>query len=73
MVTEALVLAHYKQNLRIIVKTNFFDSVSKRVFFQLGKDELLHYIIFFSKNLNLTEYNYEIYGKKLLTIIPCFK
>ena len=73
MVTEAPILAHYKQSLRIIVKTDFSDFVNSRVFFQLGKDRLLHSIAFFFKNMNLAECNYEIYDKKLLAIIRCFK
>ena len=69
MVIEILILTHYKQGFKIIMKTDFFDYVSNRVFFQLDKDGLLHLIIFFSKNLNLTKYNYEIYNKELLAII----
>ena len=38
-------------------------------FFQWGKDKLLYFIVYFSKYLNLTKYNYEIYNKKLLIII----
>ena len=73
MVTKAPILAHYKQNLRTIVKTDFSDCVSSGVFFQLGKNGLLYLITFFSTNLNLFECNYEINNKELLAIIQYFE
>ena len=73
MVTEAPILAHYKQNLRTIIETGSSDYISSEVLFQLGKDGLLHPIAFFSKNLNLAKCNYEIYNKELLAIIQCFE
>ena len=73
MVTEAPILAHYKQGLKTIVETDSSDYVSSRVFFQLEEDGLPHLIAFFSKNLNPAECNYEIYDKELLAIIQCFK
>ena len=73
MVTEAPILAHYKQGLKTIVETDSFDYVSSGVLSQLGKDGLLHPVAFFSKNLNPAESNYEIYDKELLAIIRCFK
>ena len=69
MVTKALIHAHYKQDLRTIMKTNSFDYVSNGGFFLLGKDGLLYLIAFFSKNLNSTKCNYKIYEKELLAII----
>ena len=73
IVTEALILANYKQNLKIIVETDLSDYVSSEVFFQLSKNRLLYLVAFFSKNLNLAEYNYEIYNKVLLPIIWYFE
>ena len=73
MVTEAPILAHYKQGLKTIVKTDFSDYVSSGVLFQLGEDGLLHSVTFFFKNLNPVECNYEIYDKELLAIIRCFE
>ena len=73
MVTEAPILAHYKQGLSTIVETDSSDYLSSGVFSQLGKDGLLHPVAFFSKNLNLAECNYEIYDKELLAIIRCFE
>ena len=73
MITEVSILAHYKQDLRTIVETDSFDYVSSGVLSQLGKDELLYPIVFFSKNPNPVECNYEIYDKELLPIIRCFE
>ena len=69
MVIEALILAHYKQGLRIIMETNFSDYISNIILSQLGEDGLLHPIVFFSKNLNPVKCNYKIYEKELLAII----
>ena len=73
MVTEAPILAHYKQGLKTIVETDSSDYVSSGVFSQLGEDGLLHPVAFFSKNLNPAKCNYEIYDKELLAIIRCFE
>ena len=73
MVTEAPILAHYKQGLKTIVETDSSDYVSSRVFSQLGEDGLLHLVVFFSKNPNPAKCNYEIYDKELLAIIRCFE
>ena len=73
MVIKVPILAQYKQGLRTIVETNSSDYVSSGVLFQLDEDGLLYPVGFFSKNLNLVEYNYEIYDKKLLAIIRYFE
>ena len=73
MVTEAPILAHYKQDVKTIVETDSSDYVSSGVLSQLGDDELLHPIAFFSKNLNPAKCNYKIYDKELLAIIRCFE
>ena len=73
MVTEAPILAHYKQGLKTIVETDSSDYVSSGVFSQLGEDGLLYPVTFFSKNLNPAECNYEIYDKELLAIIRYFE
>jgi hypothetical protein len=39
----------------------------------MWKNDELHLVIFFSKNLASIECNYEIYDKELLTIIRCFE
>ena len=73
MVTEAPILAHYKQGLKTIVKFDSSDYISNGVLSQLRKNGLLYPIAFFSKNLNPAQYNYKIYDKELLAIIWCFE
>ena len=73
MVTKAPIFAHYKQGVKTIVEMNLSNYVSSGVLSQLGDDGLLYLIAFFSKNLNPTECNYEIYDKELLAIIRCFE
>lgn len=69
MVIKALIVGYYKQDLKIIVKTDSSDYVSNRIFSHLGKNRLLYTIACFSKNLNSAYCNYEIYDIKLLIII----
>ena len=61
MVTEASILAHYKQSLKTMMETDFSNYINSGVLSQLGENVLLHFITFFSKNLNLIKYKYEIY------------
>ena len=55
------------------MEIDFFNYISSRVFFQLGNNELLHSIAFFSMNLYPAKYNNKIYNEVLLTIIICFE
>lgn len=55
MVTKISILAHQKQDLKTIVKTDFSNNINHRVFSQLSKDRLLLFIAFFFKNLNNTK------------------
>ena len=73
MVTKAPILADYKQGVKTIVKTDSSYYISSGIFSQLGDDELLYFVAFFSKNFNLGKCNYEIYDKELLAIIRCFE
>lgn len=73
MVTKALIPANYKQSIKTIIMMDISDYVSSKIFFQLSNNILLYFIAFFSKNLNLVEYNYKIYDKNLPAIIKCFK
>lgn len=41
-------------------------------FFQLNDNNILHSVIFFSKNLHFAEYNDEIYEKKIITYYQIF-
>lgn len=73
MVTKVPILIYYNQGLKVIVKIDFFEYHNNKVFFQLGEDELLHFVTFFSKNKNLAKCNYMIYNNKLLDIIQYFE
>lgn len=72
MVIKVSILAHLKQSLKIIIKTDSSNYINSGFFFQLGKEKLLYPVIFFFKNLNPAKYNYKI-DKKLSTIIQCFE
>ena len=71
--TEASVLKHFNQNCELYLKTDSSDYVNSDVLSQKNDDDVLHSVAFYSKNLLLTECNYEIYDKELLIIIQCFE
>ena len=54
-------------------ENRFFRLMFKKTFSQYDDDEILHSMIFFNKKLIFVECNYEIYDKKLLTIIQYLK
>ena len=55
------------------METNSSDYIHSEVLSQLGDNELLHPVTFFSKNFNSSECNYENYNKEILPIIRCFE
>ena len=67
--TIVLILAHFNSDLECIFEADSFNHVQKNVLLQYDKNNMLHSIVFFSQKLNAVESNYEIYNKKLLTII----
>ena len=52
---------------------NFLNYVNDEVLSQYDDKNILHSMIFYSKNMILAECNYEIYDKELLIIIRCLK
>ncbi len=68
-----LVLKHFNSIRKAILKTNFLNYVNDEVLSQYDDEDILHSMIFYSKNMILTECNYEIYDKELLIIIRCLK
>jgi len=72
-VTTALVLKHFNSIREVILKTDFLNYVNDEVLSQYDDEDILHSMIFYSKNMILAECNYEIYDKKLLIIICCLK
>ncbi len=71
--TTALVLKHFDLIKEAILKTNFLNYVNDEVLSQYDDEDILHSVIFYSKNMIFAECNYEIYNKKLLIIIRCLK
>jgi len=67
--TEAFILRHFDQNKKTILETDSFNYVNDDILSQYDNKETLHSMIYYSKNLSLTECNYKIYDKKLLAII----
>jgi hypothetical protein len=72
-VTEALVLSYFSSELKTFLKSDSSDYVSAEVLSQKEDDDLIRSVTYFSKTLSFAECNYEIYDKKLLTIIRCFE
>ncbi len=67
------VLKHFDSIRKVILKTDFLNYVNDEVLSQYDDEEILHSVIFYSKNIIFAECNYEIYDKKLLIIIHCLK
>ncbi len=67
------VLKHFNSIRETILKMNFLNYVNDEVLSQYNDEDILHSMIFYSKNMIFTECNYEIYDKKLLIIIHCLK
>ena len=56
-----------------IIKANLSNYVIRGILSQYNKDRVLHFIVYFLKQLNPAKYNYKIYNKELLAIIRYFK
>jgi len=69
----ALILKHFDLIREAILKMNFLNYVNDEVLSQYNDEDILHSVIFYSKNMILAECNYEIYDKELLIIICCLK
>ena len=71
--TKILIFRHYDRIKQIILKIDFSNYVNAKVLSQYDDEKILHFVIFYSRNMILVECNYEIYDKKLLIIIRCLK
>ena len=67
------ILKHFNLIREVILKMNFLNYVNNEVLSQYDDEDILHSIIFYSKNMILAECNYKIYDKELLIIIRCLK
>ncbi len=72
-VMTVLVLKHFDSIREVILKTDFLNYVNNEVLSQYDDEDILHSVIFYSKNMIFAECNYKIYDKKLLIIICCLK
>ena len=71
--TTVLILKHFNSIREAILKTNFSNYVNDEVLSQYDDEDILHSMIFYSKNMIFAKCNYKIYDKKLLIIICCLK
>ncbi len=71
--TAVLVLKHFNSIRKVILKTNFLNYVNDEILSQYDDEDILHSVIFYSKNMIFAKCNYEIYDKELLIIIRCLK
>ncbi len=72
-IIKTLILIHFDFKKQIYIKNDSFDFVFAEILSQMRKNDELHFVTFFSKNLVSIECNYEIYDKELLTIVRCLK
>ncbi len=70
---ETSILRHFDQTREVILEINSFNYVNDEVLSQYDDEDVLHSIVFYSKNMSSAECNYEIYDKKLLIIIRAFE
>jgi hypothetical protein len=72
-IIKTSMLFYFSFKLKTFLESNSFDYVLVKVLFQRKNDDLLKLITYFSKTLFFVKCNYEIYDKKLLTIIKYFE
>ncbi len=70
---ETSILRHFDQTRETILEIDSFDYVNDEVLSQYDDEEVLHSIVFYSKNMSFAECNYKIYDKELLIIIRAFE
>ena len=71
--TTAPILFHFDFNKQAVVEIDVSDYVTAGIFFQYDDDGQLRPVVYFFCKMNPAECNYEIYDKKLLTIINAFE
>ena len=64
---------HFDRKKQCFLKIDFSNIVNDEILSQEQNDDMFYFILFFLKNINSVEFNYEIYNKKFLTIIRCFE
>ena len=71
--TKIFIFRHYDRIKQIILKIDFLDYVNAEMLSQYDDEKVLHFVVFYSRNMISIECNYEIYDKELLVIIRCLK
>jgi len=71
--TETSIIRHFDQTHETILEIDSFNYVNNEVLSQYDDKEVLHSIVFYSKNMSSAECNYKIYDKELLIIIQAFE
>ncbi len=66
---KTFILRHFDQTHETILEINSFNYVNDKVLSQYDDENVLHSIVFYSKNMSFAECNYKIYDKELLIII----
>ena len=66
---EAPIFHHFDLSKQSFVETDLSDYVNAGMLLQMDNNGVLHPVAYFSRKMAPTEYNYEIYDKKLLAII----
>ena len=56
-----------------ILEINVFNYILKNILLQKDNNNNLYFMAFYSKNMLLAKYNYNIYNKELLIIICYLK
>jgi RNase H-like domain found in reverse transcriptase len=71
--SEAPILAIFDPEQPIVIKTNTSDYAIGVYIMQIGKNEKLHPVAFYSKKIFPAEMNYDIHDKKLLAVVTAFQ
>ena len=71
--TIAPILQHFDFEKKTWIEFNVFDWMIIAILSQKNANDVLRSVIFMSQKMLSTECNYEIYDKKLLTIIKAFE
>ena len=73
MFTKGLILAIFNPAKKIIVEIDINKIALNSILNQPDEEKRLYPIIFYSRKFTAPELNYDIYDKKLLTIVNNFK
>jgi len=69
--TTALVLVYWDLELLLVLETNVLNHIIAVILFTYIKEDL-HSIAFYSRTLNTTKLNYNVYNKELFVIYKAF-